>query len=78
MDWRMPTQDEIEGLYDSSKKNRHGYSVTKVIDISASSPLASEPRGPGVARLVSDLNGWALSSHSVLYFYRALPVRSGN
>jgi hypothetical protein len=32
-DWRMPTVEELEGLYDESNENKHGYHVTKLIDL---------------------------------------------
>jgi hypothetical protein len=34
-DWRMPTQDELAGLYDSSipYKKLNGYRLTKLIDL---------------------------------------------
>ncbi len=32
-DWRMPTVEELEALYDESTENKHGYHVTKLIDL---------------------------------------------
>ena len=77
-DWRMPTLDELAGIYNKSKKNRRGYRVTELIDISACCPWASETDGSGAANF-SFRNGLRLSvtvSHS--YGNRALPVRAGN
>ena len=77
-DWRMPTQDELEGLYDRSKKNRHGYHVTDLIEITRSCSWASETRGSEAAffDFYSGSRGWYPQSYS--YGSRALPVRSGN
>ena len=75
--WRVPTLDELEGIFDKSKENRHGYRVTELIDIS-STPWASETRG-SVAAVVNFTDGdrrWY--SQSLPYFFRALPVRAGN
>ncbi len=76
-DWRMPTQDELAGLYDPEDKNRHGYHVTELIGISACCPWASETRGSEAAcfRFYNGSRGWYSPSDS--YATRALPVRSG-
>jgi len=76
-DWRMPTLDEMAGIYDSNKDNRHGYHVTKFIDITHCFLWASETHGSDAAYFdffnksrrwfyKSDYNG-----------YRVLPVRAG-
>ncbi len=79
-DWRMPTQDELAGIYDESKKNRHGYRVTKLIEITRCCPWASETHGSKAAFLNftdgGGVRGWDGQSNS--YLERALPVRSGN
>lgn len=78
-DWRMPTQDELAGIYDNSKKNRHGYRVTKLIDISACCPWASETRGSEVALFFSFYHGYRYwVDQSTSNDFRALPVRAGN
>lgn len=76
-DWRMPTQDELAGIYDKNKENRHGSHVTKLIDISSCCPWASETRGSGAAyfSFFYGSRGWDLQSDSGSG--RALPVRSG-
>lgn len=43
-DWRMPTLAELASLYDAIDENKHGYHVTKLIDISAASCWASDSR----------------------------------
>ena len=32
-DWRMPTIDELEEIYDEGTENKHGYHLTKLIDL---------------------------------------------
>jgi len=81
-DWRMPTQDELAGLYDSSKSYRapgRGYEVhlTPLIELSICCPWASETRGPEAAVFSFWSNGqryWM--NRSVATDYRVLPVRS--
>ena len=55
-DWRMPTQDELAGLYDKDKSYRcdGGYDVhlTELINITACCSWASETRGSQVALFV--------------------------
>jgi hypothetical protein len=41
-DWRMPTADELEAIYDPHTKNKQGYHVTKLIDITAEWVWCSE------------------------------------
>jgi len=44
-DWRMPTLDELESIYDACKLNQNGYHVDGLIEITASCPWSSETRG---------------------------------
>ena len=76
-DWRMPTQDELAGLYDPDNKNRHGYHVTEFIDISGCCLWASETRGSGAATFDFGVGKRYWPHQSGSYTYRALPVRSG-
>ena len=83
-DWRMPTQDELAGLYDA-RKSRPGacntsYLInvaTELIDITCFFSWASETRGSEAAHFNfgSGLRRWCLQSYDG--FHRALPVRSG-
>jgi hypothetical protein len=87
-DWRLPTLDELDGLYDSKSGNRY-HVTTKFIDISKCCPWASETRGSEAAYFDFDdgrrdwspqsgsikFNAWSPQSNS--YRRRALPVRSG-
>jgi hypothetical protein len=76
-DWRMPTQDELAGLYDRNKKNRRGYDVTDLIEITACCPWASETRGSEAAIFSFHDGKRYWSDASDASHYRALPVRSG-
>jgi len=83
-DWRMPTQDELAGLYDASKASTNppsvgcsgGYHITKLIHLTCGIPWASETRGSDAAYFYF-YNGERLWTHQSLdYKARALPVRS--
>ena len=43
-DWRMPTLDELASIYDSEEKNKKGYCINKLIEITASTCWAAETR----------------------------------
>ena len=79
-DWRMPTQDELERVYDNSKtyQSACGNSVhlTELIRLSCTWAWASETRGSDAAyfNFSSGLRVWLHQSYG--YDYRALPVRS--
>jgi len=81
-DWRMPTQDELAGLYDSNKSykaTQRDYNVrlTELIQLSACCPWASETRGSDAAVFDFGGGGWYWYFQSLVGNYRALPVRSG-
>jgi len=81
-DWRMPTQDELAGLYDSKKSykaKQYDYSsvrLTELIQLSTCCTWASETRGSDAARFAFQygLRYWFLQSSGEIT--RALPVRS--
>jgi len=83
-DWRMPTQDDLAGLYDAGKSQKMGcaptlsnHVATDLIDITCCCPWASETRG-SVAALFNFILGkrdWTHQSNASLS--RALPVRAG-
>lgn len=81
-DWRMPTQDELAGLYDASKSYMSdcGYDVrmTELIRLTCTAPWASETRGSGAATFYFTGHGrsWNPQSFGTSYG-RALPVRFG-
>jgi len=74
-DWRMPTQDEIAGLYESAVTGKNGYHLTKLIELTGCCPWASETRGSDAANFtfVDGLRYWSPPSNSSAS--RALPVR---
>ena len=61
-DWRMPTMDELETIYDRDLKNQHGYYVSKLIGITDARVWGSEGWG----------NMWAFD------FSRGSPVVDGS
>lgn len=82
-DWRMPTQDELAGLYDANKSQHAGcrsdypnHVATDLIHITCFGVWASETRGSDAA--LFDFNAgkrlWFLQSHD--FGARALPVRN--
>lgn len=74
-DWRMPTQEELAGIYDPGRENRQGYFVTKFIDISACCPWPSEERGTEAGAFSFSYGGKYWLSKSCSFNSRALPVR---
>jgi hypothetical protein len=77
-DWRMPTQDELAEIYDKNRKNRHGYHVTRLIEITGCCPWASDTRGSeaGGFNFSGGYRYWGRQSGSG-YGLRVLPVRGG-
>ena len=83
-DWRMPTQDELAGLYDAGKSRPAEcntsylmHFATEVIDITCFAPWASETRGSEAAyfSFISGVRYWFQQSNANAS--RVLPVRSG-
>jgi hypothetical protein len=86
-DWRMPTLDELEGLYDARTPRRAACNTsfaidiaTELIDITCFGHWTSETRGSEAAGFifsatVPDRRGWA-APHLGSLNMRALPVRS--
>ena len=79
-DWRMPTQDELAGLYDPKATGKnYGLHLTSLIDFTHAYGWASDTRGSEVAsfNFQGDGNrGWKPQSYDD-GCHRALPVRSG-
>jgi hypothetical protein len=82
-DWRMPTQDELAGLYDKAnayKSSDCGFVVnlTKLIRLSCPRVWASETRGNTAACFIFDVRGrtWEPQSTGPDFPTLALPVRS--
>jgi uncharacterized caspase-like protein len=82
-DWRMPTQDELAGLYDAGKSQQNESSprlplhLTELIDVTACCPWASETRGSDAALFIFVNGKWRWGPQSHDSYTRALPVRSG-
>ena len=80
-DWRMPTQDELAGLYDAAKtyKSDCGYDVhlTELIRLSCSTLWASKTRGSGGARFHFGVGPRVWTPQLFGRGDRALPVRFG-
>ena len=76
--WRMPTQDELEGLYDNAVTGKNGYKLTNLIELTNCCPWASEKSGSAAA-FFSFSNGGRVWTHQSDGYdrYRVLPVRSG-
>ena len=79
-DWRMPTQEELEGLYDAAKtyKSDCGFDVhlTELIRLTCTVSWASDTRGSDAA-YINFHDGeryWYQGSYNV--DFRALPMRS--
>jgi hypothetical protein len=85
-DWRMPTQDELAGLYDTAQTyqpecrgffgSRWDLHLTELIRLTCIAPWASETRGSEAAgfRFDGGVRYWGLQSGGENL--RALPVRS--
>ena len=80
MDWRMPTQNELAGLYDAAKYYMsdcvYYVHLTELIRLTCSWTWASETRGSEAAGFYfnNGLRSWNLQSYG--YYSRVLPVRS--
>jgi hypothetical protein len=83
-DWRMPTQDELAGLYDANKSQQaecyssnQNHVATDLIHLTCFAPWASETRGSKAATFYFCYGHreWDPLPHSNVS--RALPVRSG-
>ena len=81
-DWRMPTQDELAGLYDKAESYKSACGddahLTELIRLTCHWTWASDTRGSGAACFRFGGGGyrcWGPPSGSI--FSRILPVRSG-
>jgi hypothetical protein len=84
-DWRMPTLDELAGLYDESKAYKSDcgdgkdvHLATDLIRVRCGWVWASETRGSTAAYFLfyDGTQKWSPQS-DITYNFRALPVRSG-
>lgn len=78
-DWRMPTKDELKGLYNKLIFGNNGHHLTKLITLTESFGWASDVQGSKAAYVSFDYNdaswGWDSISHKSRS--RTLPVRYG-
>jgi len=74
-DWRIPTQDELAGLYD--KEVADSYHITPLIKISKCCPWAIETQGSDAAHFSFGDGYRYLGSQFGSLDNRVLPVRSG-
>jgi hypothetical protein len=76
--WRMPTQDELAGLYNGRVKGNNGFHLTSLITLSRPSVWASETHNSGVPYFIFEDGVRArMPNASYTYGLRALPVRAG-
>jgi Sec-independent protein translocase protein TatA len=83
-DWRMPTQDELAELYDTTITNTNppaegcngGYHLTNLIHLTCCCPWASETRGSTAANFGFSNGPRHWLDQSYVGSIRALPVRS--
>ena len=83
-DWRMPTQDELAGLYDVGKTKinrlpgdcRGDYHLTELIHLTCCCPWASDTRGNNAAFFFFNAGIRTWGARGDKYSLRALPVRS--
>ena len=75
-DWRMPTQEELKGLYDRTVTKKEGLHKTDLIKLTSCCPLTSETRGSDAAYVHFDTGSSIWCSRSSEWKNRVLPVRS--
>ncbi len=81
-DWRLPTQDELAGLYDNNKRYQtaqKGYKIrlTELIQLSTCLQWASETSGSKALFIFFDFGVRGLDGQSNSFNHRVLPVRRG-
>jgi hypothetical protein len=74
-DWRMPTQDELESLFDKSAIGNNDYHLTALITLTASCLWSSETRRYAAFYIHFRTGARHLSHQSDSINGRALPVR---
>ncbi len=75
-DWRMPTQDEMEALYDKSVVGNNNYHLTAMITLTASCFWSSETRRNAAFYFHFRTGARHLTHQSNSVSGRVLPVRS--
>jgi len=74
-DWRMPTQDELAGLYDGSVNGNNGYYLTTLITLTACCPWVAGGSDAANFNFSFGIRNWHSQSWGE-FFPRVLPVRS--
>jgi hypothetical protein len=74
-DWRLPTQKELETLYQPAKKEKNRFAITELITLSECCVWASDVSMGGAANFSfrTGARPWAFREDS--YKLRVLPVR---
>ena len=75
-DWRMPTQDELAGLYDSAVTGKNGYHLTNSIELTSCCPVASGASASGAVYFDFTHGDRIFTHQSSGDCDRVLPVRS--
>jgi len=75
-DWRMPTQDEMDGLFDQSFVGNNNYRLTALITLTASCLWSSETRRNAAFYFHFRTGARHLTHQSNSVNGRVLPVRS--
>jgi hypothetical protein len=82
-DWRMPTKDELAGLYDVAAKGyksdcgSHDLHLTKLIRLTCNASWSSETRDSNASGFIFSIGMKSWIPQSIDYDLRVLPVRSG-
>jgi hypothetical protein len=74
-DWRLPTLNELNGLYDSALTGKNGYMLTNFIELTSCCLWASQITGSAAAYFLFD-SGTRNMVHRSGDYNRVLPVRS--
>jgi hypothetical protein len=80
-DWRMPTKDELSGLYGAAKAYRsdcgsYNLYLTELIRLTCNASWSSETRGSEASGFVFSIGVRSWFPQSIDYDLRVLPVRS--
>ncbi|MEN6421433.1 MAG: OmpA family protein [Smithella sp.] len=78
-DWRLPTKDELQGLYNRLIFGNNGFHLTKLITLTGSFPWTSDVQGSqaAVVGFGYDRDIWFRESQNHKSRNRVLPVRYG-
>ncbi len=74
-DWRMPTIDELAGLYDNGKEQTSGYHIIDFITITRALQWSSDTDGSNMVAVLYFYDGETVWNNPSTSSYRVLPVR---